>query len=55
MSQELLDTLPHVTTEIGTKIEGAVTEQMHDLTLMNLYLAQFKRGHRWKGSQRPLG
>jgi hypothetical protein len=43
-SQEQLDTLPRVTTETGAAIEGPVTEQRHGLDLMNLYLAQFKRG-----------
>lgn len=42
--QEQLDTLPRVTTESGTAIEGPVTEQRHGLDLMNMYLAQFKRG-----------
>jgi hypothetical protein len=37
--------LPRVTTEIGANIEGRVTEKMQGLHLMNLYLAQFKRGY----------
>lgn len=44
-TQEQLDTLPRVTTESGASIEGPVTEEIHGLHLMNLYLAQFKRGY----------
>jgi hypothetical protein len=44
-TQDQLNTLPRVTTETGTKIEEPITEQMHGLTLINLYLAQFKRGY----------
>jgi hypothetical protein len=44
-TQEQLDKLPRVTTETGANIEGAVTEELHGLHLMNLYLAQFKRGY----------
>jgi hypothetical protein len=44
-TQQQLDTLPRVTTETGTTIGGRVTEKMHGLHLMNLYLAQFKRGY----------
>jgi hypothetical protein len=44
-TEEQLDTLPRVTTETGTSIEGQITEEMHGLSLMNLYLAQFKRGY----------
>lgn len=44
-TQEQLNTLPRVSTETGTKIGGPVTEQMHGLNLMSLYLAQFKRGY----------
>jgi hypothetical protein len=44
-SQDQLNTLPRVTTETGTAIGGAITEEIHGLTLMNLYLAQFKRGY----------
>ncbi|HLJ57137.1 MAG TPA: glycosyl hydrolase [Chthonomonadaceae bacterium] len=39
-----LETLPRVTTETGTTIGGAVTEEIHALNLMSLYLDQFKRG-----------
>jgi hypothetical protein len=42
---EQLNVLPRVTTETGTAIEGPVTEEMHGLNLLNLYLAQFKRGY----------
>jgi hypothetical protein len=44
-TQEQLNTLPRVTTETGATIEGPVTEEMQGLHLMNLYLAQFKRGY----------
>jgi hypothetical protein len=44
-AQEQLKTLPRVTTETGANIEGRVTEKMQGLHLMNLYLAQFKRGY----------
>jgi hypothetical protein len=44
-TQDQLDTLPRITTETGTNVEGAVTEQLHGLHLTNLYLAQFKRGY----------
>jgi hypothetical protein len=37
-------TLPRVTTETGTTIGGPVTEEIHALNLMSLYLDQFKRG-----------
>lgn len=40
-----LNTLPRVTTETGVAIGGSVTEQMHGLNLMSMYLAQFKRGY----------
>ena len=37
-------TLPRVTTETGCTIEGPVTEEIHALNLLSLYLDQFKRG-----------
>lgn len=43
-SEEELRTLPRVTTETGCTIEGPVTEEIHGLNLLSLYLAQFKRG-----------
>src|SRR5665213_1447934 len=43
--QEQLNSLPRVTTETGTSIAGAVTEEMQGLNLINMYLAQFKRGY----------
>jgi hypothetical protein len=43
-SEAELATLPRVTTETGCTIEGPVTEQIHALNLMSLYLDQFKRG-----------
>jgi hypothetical protein len=36
--------LPRVTTETGCTVGGPVTEEVHALNLVNLYLAQFKRG-----------
>lgn len=45
-SQDQLMTLPRVTTETGTTIGGAVTEELHALNLMNFYLAQYTRGWR---------
>ena len=44
-TQDQLDSLPRVTTETGTYIQGPVTEELQGLNLMNLYLAQFKRGY----------
>ena len=44
-SQQQLNSLPRVTTETGVNIEGPVTEELQALNLMNLYLAQFKRGY----------
>jgi hypothetical protein len=43
--RQQLQTLPRVTTETGAKIEGPVTEEMHGRHLVNIYLAQFKRGY----------
>ena len=40
---ELL-TLPRVTTETGCQIGGAITEEIHALNLLSMYLDQFKRG-----------
>jgi hypothetical protein len=37
-------TLPRVTTETGCAIDGPITERIHGLNLMSLYLDQFKRG-----------
>jgi len=39
-----LEKLPRVTTETGTTIGGSVTEDIHALNLLSLYLDQFKRG-----------
>lgn len=39
-----LQTLPRVTTETGSTVGGAVTEEIHALNLLTLYLDQFKRG-----------
>ena len=43
-SEKELETLPRVTTETGCTIEGPVTEEIHALNLLSLYLDQFKRG-----------
>ncbi len=43
-SEKELLTLPRVTTETGATIGGDVTEEIHALNLMSLYLDQFKRG-----------
>lgn len=43
-SEKELLTLPRVTTETGCTIEGPVTEEIHGLNLLSLYLDQFKRG-----------
>lgn len=43
-SEAELQTLPRVTTETGTTIGGVVTEEIHALNLMTMYLDQFKRG-----------
>ncbi len=43
-SESELLTLPRVTTETGTTIGGAVTEEIHALNLLSMYLDQFKRG-----------
>lgn len=40
---ELLN-VPRVTTETGATIEGPVTEEIHGLNLLSLYLDQYKRG-----------
>jgi len=43
-TQPQLNTLPRVTTETGATIDGPVTEKIHGLNLMSMYLDQFKRG-----------
>jgi hypothetical protein len=43
-SETDLLTLPRVTTETGCTIDGPVTEEIHGLNLMSMYLDQFKRG-----------
>jgi hypothetical protein len=43
-SERDLRTLPRVTTETGCTIDGPVTEEVHALNLLSLYLDQFKRG-----------
>jgi hypothetical protein len=43
-AEDELVTLPRVTTETGCTVGGPVTEEVHALNLLNLYLAQFKRG-----------
>lgn len=39
-----LQTLPRVTTETGATIDEKVTEDIHALNLLSIYLDQFKRG-----------
>lgn len=39
-----LISLPRVTTETGCTIGGAITEEIHALNLLSMYLDQFKRG-----------
>lgn len=41
---EALPTLPKVTTETGALIGGVITENVHALNLLTMYLDQFKRG-----------
>lgn len=43
-SEKELLTLPRVTTETGCTIDGPVTEEIHALNILSLYLDQFKRG-----------
>jgi hypothetical protein len=43
-SETELVTLPRVTTETGTTVGGDITEQIHALNLLTMYLDQFKRG-----------
>ena len=43
-SNAALATLPRVTTETGGAIGGVVTEDIHALNLLSMYLDQFKRG-----------
>jgi hypothetical protein len=43
-SEDELMTLPRVTTETGCTIGGVITEEIHARDLLNMYLAQFKRG-----------
>jgi hypothetical protein len=43
-SEAALSTLPRVTTETGTTIDGPVTEHVQALNYMSVYLDQFKRG-----------
>ncbi len=43
-SEVELQRLPRVTTETGTTIGGAITEEIHALNLLTMYLDQFKRG-----------
>jgi len=43
-SNTALVTLPRVTTETGTTIGGVITEEIHALNLLSMYLDQFKRG-----------
>jgi hypothetical protein len=47
-SEKELLTLPKVTTETGCTIGGPVTEEIHGLNLLSMYLDQYKRG--WKNT-----
>ncbi len=42
-------TLPRVTTETGTTVGGAITEEIQALNLISVYLDQFKRGWSFTG------
>jgi hypothetical protein len=44
-NQDQLKILPRVTTETGVSIGGGVTEEIQAANLVNIYLAQFKRGY----------
>ena len=44
-TEEQLQSLPRVTTETGVLIEGQMTEDLHAVHLLNVYLVQFKRGY----------
>ncbi len=44
-----LQILPRVTTETGTTVGDAITEEIHALNLMSMYLDQFKRGWSYTG------
>ena len=48
-SEADLSTLPRVTTETGTTVGGAITEEIHAFNLLSLYLDQFKRGWSYTG------
>jgi hypothetical protein len=43
-SEDQLIYLPRVTTETGTTIGGEITEELHGLNLLTMYLDQFKLG-----------
>jgi hypothetical protein len=43
-SEAELVSLPRVTTETGVTVGGPITEEIHALNLLTLYLDQFKRG-----------
>ncbi|ART80612.1 glycosyl hydrolase [Oceanisphaera avium] len=42
--EQALSSLPRVTTETGLRIEGEINEEKHARLIVNMYLAQFKRG-----------
>ena len=44
-SEAQLASLPRVTTETGVTVGGEISEELHGRHLVNLYLAQFKRGY----------
>ena len=43
-SEKELESLPKVTTETGCTVGKAITEEIHGLNLLSMYLDQFKRG-----------
>lgn len=43
-SENELLSVPRVTTETGLTIDGPITERIHGLNLLSMYLDQFKRG-----------
>ncbi len=48
-TEQQLQTLPRVTTETGTTIDGKVTEDVHARNILTLYLDQFTRGWSYTG------
>ncbi|MHB2208523.1 glycosyl hydrolase [Methylobacterium sp. CM6257] len=46
-SEDQLRNLPRVTTETGATIGWPITEEMHGVNLLNMYLSQFKQGYKY--------